>query len=461
LGELYAYYRIADAGIVTLVDSTNEHSMRGLEESGLWNLPRLDTPFIAVLFSPSERGANPLGRLCGVEFPNALSVLLPLSVQLTSIDRVLDLRRPEAADWFAYYFSRLVVDIGETAKAGASEEYRWVQCCPYRPKLDAIREMLPTLLTQEPGGGLFCQMAGSWLRQNQVNALIYPSVRSDPRVEIRDGEVIDSSSWNLVDYRGAGAPYFRFFFDFSDYWEEKVRVGLGLGVGELPKRDPYHMARVEYVTEGPRRGSWRAVGIMAVKMAIMQVQQNAYLRDAGTNQARDLHWVDELPVELDVKQWIKLFVSHDYKECVRRGMDLLPKIESFEMLQMFLLSLQRSGEEPAGGGWTAAEVFGHIGFEALMHHQHDPELHKLLAITLGVTDPGEALDVEQDRTARCRIHYYAAARLISAGRHREALQHLNACIDDPGSCLEAHLAMAHRDYDYNAGVPRRGTQADG
>jgi len=118
---------------------------------------------------------------------------------------------------------------------------------------------------------------------------------------------------------------------------------------------------------------------------------------------------------------------------------------------MFLTSLQRMGEAPAGGGWTAAEVLEQLGPQVLAHHEHDQELHRLLGITLGVRDPNEALALEQDRTARCRIHYYAAARLISAGLHREALPHLDACIDEPGNCNEAHLALAHREYDYRAG----------
>jgi hypothetical protein len=185
----------------------------------------------------------------------------------------------------------------------------------------------------------------------------------------------------------------------------------------------------------------------------MAAQQTAYVH-AGESEQFELGWVDELAIKSDVKDWIKLFVTHDYAECVRRGMNLLPTIHSFEILQMFLISLQRMCEAPAGGGWSAAEVLEQLGLQVLAHHEHDRELHRLLGITLGVRDPHEALALEKDRTARCRIHYYAAARLISAGLHREALPHLDACIDEPGDCHESHLALAHREYDYRAGFRR-------
>src|SRR5262245_54313630 len=153
IGELYAYYRVHTAGVVAIVDSADEKSIHQMRESGFWKLPPLQTPFIGVLFAPWQNTANPIAKLFDVEPPNTLSVLLPLTIRQTRIDRVLDLRQPEAARWFAYYFSRLVVDTRTDA------DPKWIRCCPNRPPLESIEAMLPTLLTQEQGGGLFCQMA--------------------------------------------------------------------------------------------------------------------------------------------------------------------------------------------------------------------------------------------------------------------------------------------------------------
>jgi len=442
IGELYAYYRVHTAGVVAIVDSADEKSIHQMRESGFWKLPPLQTPFIGVLFAPWQNTANPIAKLFDVEPPNTLSVLLPLTIRQTRIDRVLDLRQPEAARWFAYYFSRLVVDTRTDA------DPKWIRCCPNRPPLESIEAMLPTLLTQEQGGGLFCQMAGSWLRQHGVNALVYPSARNDVRVEVMDGAVVDSSGWNLVDYRAAAVPRLRLFFDITNYWEEKVRVGLGLGVGELADKDPYMAARVEYVSEGPRAGSWRVLGIIAIKNAIITAQREAYSTPAAASPYGDLSWVNALPVAPDVKEWTTLFVTHDYKACIERGMNLLPTIASFEILQMFLISLQRSGTEPAGGGWNAAEVLEQLTPHLLHHHQHDASLYRLLSVTLGRADADRELAQETDRTERCRILYYAAARAITQGQADRARDYLDACLGAPGECLEVHLALAQRAHDF-------------
>jgi hypothetical protein len=442
IGELYAYYRVDSAGVVAIVDSADEESIHQMRESGFWKLPPLQSPFIGVLFAPWQNAANPIAKLFDVEPPNTLSVLLPLTIRQTRIDHVLDLRQPEAARWFAHHFSRLVVD------AGTDAEPKWIRCCPNRPPLESIEAMLPTMLTQEQGGGLFCQMVGSWLRQHGVNALVYPSARNDGTVEVMDGAVVDSSGWNLVDYRDAAAPRLRLFFDNTNYWEEKVRFGPGLGVVELPDNDPYMAAQVDYVSEGPRTGSWHVLGIVEIKHAIMTAQREAYSAHAAGSPYGDLSWVDALPVAPDVKEWTKLFITHDYRACIDRGMNLLPTIASFEILQMFLISLQRSGTEPAGGGWNAAEVLEQLTPQLLHHHQHDASVYRLLSVTLGRADADQELAHETDQTERCQILYYAAARAITQGQPDKARKYLDACLDAPGECLEVHLALAQRTYDF-------------
>lgn len=265
--ELWAYYRPECAGDIAMVDSANERLLRELEHSGVCTLPPLSAPYIAIIFPASRHGASPFARLVGVDFPNALCVVLPVAVHEACVDRVLDLRQPETADWFAHHFSRLVV--GPDDSNGVLD---WIRCCPARPPLGSIEQMLPTLLSQEPGGGLFAQMVGRWLRQQGVNGLIFPSVRNDPSVEVQDGQVVDWRAWNFVDYRDAPEPFCGTFFDISDYWEENVRTGPGLGVGPLPDWDPYFSVRVEYEKERRGRGTWRADGAFAARLAIIQHQ---------------------------------------------------------------------------------------------------------------------------------------------------------------------------------------------
>src|SRR5262249_6406128 len=154
------------------------------------------------------------------------------------------------------------------------------------------------------------------------------------------------------------------------------------------------------VSEGPRAGSWRVLGIIEIKNAIMTAQREAYSAHPATSPYGDLSWVDNLPVAPDVKEWTKLFITHDYKACIDRGINLLPTIASFEILQMFLISLQRRGTEPAGGGWSAAEVLEQLTPQVLNHHQHDASLYRLLSVTLGRADADQELAHETDRTER-------------------------------------------------------------
>ncbi len=439
-GELWAYYRPEYAGDIAMFDSADEKAMLEVENSGVWKLPRISTPHIAVTFSPTKQAANPFGFLAGVDFPNALAVLLPVSVREERIEKVLDLRQPETARWFAYYFSRLVVEPNQDD--GLRD---WIRCCPLRPELDSIEQMLPTLMSQERGGGMFCQMVGTWLRRHGVNGMIFPSVRNDPGVEVKDGEVVDWNGWNFVDYRDAPETYFVAFVDGSDYWEEKVRVGIGLGVGQLPDWDPYFYVTIDYTGEGQRRGSWKVDGTIGTRIAIIQSELEEVRSIKPEDNNRSTSWIAGLPLEADVKEWVKLFVTQNYSECVKRGLALLPRIESFEILQMFIISLQRRGKEPAGGGWAANEVVEQLGPQVLASHEHLPDLYLLLAVTLGAIDPYAALEVTEDRNDRCRIHYYAAARLISQGLNDQALSHLDACIESAGEGLEPHLALEERE----------------
>lgn len=423
-----------------MLDSANERMLLEAEKSGFWTMPRISTPYIGVVFSPTEQAANPFGWLAGVDFPNALVVVLPVSVREERIERVLDLRQPETARWFAYYFSRLVV--GPDERNGLRD---WLRCGPQRPELDSIEQLLPTLMTQERGGGMFCQMVGTWLRNHGVNGMIFPSVRNDPMVEVKDGQVVDWRGWNFVDYRDAPAPYFVAFHDSSDYWEEKVRVGLGLGVGQLPDWDPYFHVTVDYAQDGQRNGSWKVNGTIATRLAIIDRELEQFRSIKPEDKDRSTRWIAELRLGADVKEWVKLFVTQQYAECVTRGCALLPRIESFEILQMFLISLQRRGKEPAGGGWAADEVLEQLKPQLLANHQHLSDLYRVLAVTLGTWEPDAAIATTDDRTEQCRIRYYAAARLISHGLNDQARPYLDACIENAGECLESHLALEERE----------------
>ena len=58
-------------------------------------------------------------------------------------------------------------------------------------------------MVRDNGGDGLTNAIGSYLRTIGVEALIFPSARSDTYVEFRNGELVDFGGWNLVDYRNA------------------------------------------------------------------------------------------------------------------------------------------------------------------------------------------------------------------------------------------------------------------
>jgi hypothetical protein len=433
-GELWAYYRASDAGLIDILDYSLEGAIHSFEKGYGISFPEVKGPALALLFLQGKQISNPFLSLLGLDGSKPLIVVIPVQTVHSRIERTLDLRSPVVAQWFAHFFSRLTIK--------ANDE-KWMRCWPFRPGLASFHQILPTLLTQERGGGAFSLAVGSWLRQHGVNALIYPSARSDCGVEIHDGTVTAAKGWNLVDYRDASPPHIQKFLDISDYWEEDVRTGIGLGVGNLPETDPYQAVRIDYATDERHRGSWSVAGIVAVKQALLANELEKYATAVTEGVARPgLSWVGDLPVAKDVQKWVAAFVSGEFKKCAEWGVSLLPHIASFEILQMFLMSLHRLGKQPAAGGWNADEILQQLAPQLICHHRHDPELQSLLSITLGLREPNEVIELAADETHRARAQYYGSARLLGKGRRDEALPYLDACVRSGVNALETHLALA-------------------
>jgi len=104
--------------------------------------------------------------------------------------------------------------------------------------------MLPTLMDLELGGCPTTDAIGSWMRTNGlVNALIFPSSRSDAMTFIQDGKLANFSGWNLVDYRKAkpitsreGVTDQNPWYDFSEIGEIYNQPGISLQQAALDSR---------------------------------------------------------------------------------------------------------------------------------------------------------------------------------------------------------------------------------
>jgi hypothetical protein len=136
-------------------------------------------------------------------------------IRSVSIPGVLDLRRPDAANWLARTISRL-----ELEHNGARLP------CFNREPLDAFPQLLGPLFDQCRGGGNFSIIVGSFLRRLGLAGLVFPSARSDAQVHFQAGEVTSSRGWSFVDYREADPPSILGFFERRPGWPSPlVREG--------------------------------------------------------------------------------------------------------------------------------------------------------------------------------------------------------------------------------------------
>lgn len=164
-------------------------------------------------------------------------ILLPYKIVELDLDKVVDLRYPECQDWFVSEFGTSTFEKFLAGNAG-------------HQNITDFPHLLPALVNPVPGGGMFdsiSQYVGHWLRTHDIDALAYPSARTDASVLIRDGQIEDHRGWNLVDYRGAPRP--------------TIDVMLNLSVGPPPYLPPGVSIVLPPPTEPSLRGSFTVRGL--------------------------------------------------------------------------------------------------------------------------------------------------------------------------------------------------------
>lgn len=174
-------------------------------------------------------------RLNGADGP--LAVALETKVEHRVIDRVIDLRLPETQQWFFALFQ--YGDGVHLAKPNGGNIHDFV-------------DMLPTLMHPELGGCQVTHAIGSWMRTNRVNALIYPSARSNVALYVVGGELRGSDGWNLIDYRqAAGMASAEMVID-NDPWCTFAEISQQFGGAER---------QVVRIAQGKESaGSWKTFG---------------------------------------------------------------------------------------------------------------------------------------------------------------------------------------------------------
>jgi hypothetical protein len=263
--EMWAYSQISRTGKIALIDMADPTASDRLKQLGL------DTPAektIQLVFLPgSDSGLSPFLLSKGLP-QRTVAFPLPVKVIHERIDNVVDLRLPGTADWFARVVSQAVLEI----YSPKSQSIRYLKCWPLRPPLQNFGQLLPTMLTQELGGGVLSVAAGALLRKAGVNGLVFPSARNDPLLIFRDGEIRRAEGWNFVDYRDASPPKQMVVLDVDRSWPDKVRLGPDFNLKNGPGPDLFKIVQVAYTEEGPRRGSFEVEGIVTVHNMLRQLE---------------------------------------------------------------------------------------------------------------------------------------------------------------------------------------------
>lgn len=194
--ELMEYVHPAFPGLVFVGDSSDPRCTELLARRGIGVRPGY-CALCVFIFAPedgerrrvfNEVYSQTLEQSGGPDL-QARFMIVESYVDYVEIDNVIDLRLPETQEWFFRHF-----------KSGDGVHLSK----PNGEQITDFCDMLPTLMHPELGGCDATHGIGSWMRTNdRVNALIYPSARSDAQTSLLDGRLVGFSGWNMVDYRGA------------------------------------------------------------------------------------------------------------------------------------------------------------------------------------------------------------------------------------------------------------------
>lgn len=138
---------------------------------------------------------------------------------------------------------------------------------------------------------------------------------------------------------------------------------------------------------------------------------------------------------------MKTFLEEDNLTCARVGMSLLPSIESFEILQMFLISLQRLGNSEVLKGYRADALLNELKPQALELHKGSYKLYSLLEATFEMPPSPMDPNINVDEESLCSIRYYVGQRLYTTKRFEEACRKFGMAANSKADCLERMLAQ--------------------
>jgi hypothetical protein len=203
INELAAYYD-NNAGLAEIDDNIPA------EKCKEYGVPFQENSILIRL--SGTPGSNAIIAIIGAEY-----IWIPYCVEHVQIPNVIDLRYPDAQEWLHNQFSDIDVYLSQELS---------IQLPPgtqNRTQPASFFEMLPILMDPSLGGNTMTDTIGAWMRRNKVSALIFPSARGRAGVVWREGSILRSPGWNLVDYRGLDSQFLEGLTLFlgSDPWKSE------------------------------------------------------------------------------------------------------------------------------------------------------------------------------------------------------------------------------------------------
>ncbi len=209
--ELRAYRNPIDYGMVEVIDLAGGCNLM-LNAKQIQLSPE---KAIVVLLHNLDLLANkfqsmPFQQLPALKDKPLFLYRFPYNVFSRTIERVIDLRYPSVRGWFFDTF-RIPSEQSDSAVMenwpDSTIAYSRFHLGDGRaPVPTSFWKMLPTLMNPDLGGGnpgttgSTVLRVGHWMRQQKVNAFVYPSARCDVTALMQNGELKESYGWNLVHY---------------------------------------------------------------------------------------------------------------------------------------------------------------------------------------------------------------------------------------------------------------------
>jgi hypothetical protein len=228
--ELESYTFPLEAGYVRVFDLAEPNPISD-ERAGelavyLADLEFLPSPIKAAFFERFDIKSK------------AASIVMkyPYDVQDVEIERTLDMRYPDARRWLCDSFCHGMADYLEYSGPPLNKDFDFYQ-------------FWPSLFWASSGGTALDDTIARYLQDHEVQALIYPSARTDARVVFDGGRMIAFGGWNLVDYREQNAPKpIQPKLVWITPWEPRLPGGRRFLVAPKGNRydGSFHVQRCEY-----------------------------------------------------------------------------------------------------------------------------------------------------------------------------------------------------------------------